>query len=93
MAAVSEEQLEKERAAAGAKIRSEHRGRYDTNKFERFLPDIENYDPSVKLGNQTALNAAQSAFATYLSTIHNAIHPIFADEFLALLNGLPKATS
>lgn len=88
--AVSEEQLEKERAAAGQKVRSEHRGRYDTNKFERFLPDIENYDPSVKIGNQTALNAAQSAFATYLSTIHNAIHPIFADEFLALLNGLPK---
>lgn len=88
--AVGEEELEKQRAAAGKKVRSEHRGRYDTNKFERWLPDIENYDPSVKVGNQTALNAAQSAFATYLSTIHNAIHPIFAEEFLGLLNGLPR---
>lgn len=90
VSAVGEEALEKQRAAAGKKVRSEHAGRYDTNKFERWLPDIVNYDPSVKLGNQTALNAAQSPFATYLSTIHNAIHPIFAEEFLGLLNSLPR---
>ena len=88
--AVGEDALERQRAAAGKKVRSEHAGRYDTNKFERWLPDIVNYDPSVKLGNQTALNAAQSPFATYLSTIHNAIHPIFAEEFLGLLNTLPR---
>ncbi|NUP08011.1 MAG: TonB family protein [Polyangiaceae bacterium] len=90
VAAVGEDQLDKERAAAGQKVRSEHAGRYDTKKFERWLPDIVNYDPSVKLGNQTSLNAAQSPFATYLSTIHNAIHPIFAEEFLGLLNSLPR---
>lgn len=89
-AATFSEQMESQRAAAGQKLRSEHRGRFDTNKFERWLPDIINYDPSVKLGNQTALNAAQSVFATYLSTIHNAIHPIFADEFLGMLNRLAR---
>ncbi len=87
--AVGDEQLRKEREAAGAAIRAQHKGRFDTTKFARFLPDIENYDPSVKLGNQTALNAAQSAFAKYLHDIHNRIHPIFADEFLLSLEGLP----
>lgn len=86
---VSEEQLRKEREAAGQAIRAQHKGRFDTSKFARFLPDIENYDPSVKLGNQTALNAAQSAFAKYLHDIHNRVHPIFADEFLNNLEGLP----
>lgn len=93
VAAVGNEELERQRAAAGKKVRSEHRGRYDTDKFARFRPDLENYDPSVKVGNQTALNAAQSAFAGYLSTIHNAIHPIFAEEFLGLLNSLPRGHS
>lgn len=86
---VSEEQLRKEREAAGQAIRAQHKGRFDTSKFARFLPDIENYDPSVKIGNQTSLNAAQSAFAKYLHDIHNRIHPIFADEFLNNLEGLP----
>jgi hypothetical protein len=40
----------------------------------------------VKVGNQTALNAASSAFATYLQTMHNRIHPIFADSFLESLS-------
>ncbi|MFO0548164.1 MAG: TonB family protein [Polyangiaceae bacterium] len=88
--AVGDPALDSQRAAIGASIRSEKRGKFDYDKFERWKPDIENYDPSVKLGNQTALNAAQMAGAGYLSTIHNAIHPIFAEEFLALLDGLPK---
>ncbi len=87
--AVGDTQLRKEREATGQAIRAQHRGRFDTNKFARFLPDIENYDPAVKLGNQTALNAAQSPFAKYLHDIHNRIHPIFADEFLDSLERLP----
>lgn len=83
-------QLEAERVAAGRAIRSKHRGRFDTNKFERWRPAIENYDPSVKAGNQTALNAARVPFASYLHSIHNRLHPIFGDEFLASLQGLPE---
>jgi hypothetical protein len=86
--AVGTEQLRKEREAVGQAIRAQHRGRFDTTKWERFLPDIENYDPTVKVGNQTALNAAASPFAKYLHDIHNRIHPIFADEFLNSLEGL-----
>jgi len=46
----------------------------------------DDYQPSVKVGNTTALNAARVPFAHYLNQIHNRIHPIFADEFLASLN-------
>lgn len=80
--AVGAETLQKERMAVGAAIRAEHAGRYDTNKFERWRPAIENYDPSVKLGDENALNAAEVPFADYLVGIHNRLHPIFGDEFL-----------
>lgn len=89
-AAVGKEKLEAERAADGAARRSAHRGKWEKNNFGKYKAAIENYEPSVKLGNQTALNAAQSVFATYLNTIHNQLHPIFAEEFLASLENLPK---
>ncbi len=91
---VGDKELEKQRAAIGQSIRSQRPGsNMDTTKFARWLPDIENYDPAVKLGNRTALNAAHSPFAGYLSTIHNAIHPVFAEEFLPSLNRLGKANA
>jgi hypothetical protein len=92
-AAVGSEQLKAERAADGASRRSAHRGSYETNKFERWRAAIENYEPSVKLGNQTSLNAARVPFATYINTIHNRLHPIFAEEFLASLDALPAGHS
>jgi hypothetical protein len=92
-AAVGHEQLKAERAADGASRRSAHRGSYETNKFEKWRAAIENYEPSVKLGNQTSLNAARVPFATYINTIHNRLHPIFAEEFLASLDGLPAGHS
>jgi hypothetical protein len=88
-AAVGQDQLKRERAADGAARRTAHRGSSDMNKFQRLKGAIENYEPSVKLGNQTALNAARVPFATYINAIHNRIHPIFAEEFLAALENLP----
>ena len=90
-AAVGSEKLKAERAADGAARRSAHRGSWEANKFERWRAAIENYEPSVKLGNQTSLNAARVPFATYINTIHNRLHPIFAEEFLASLDGLPPS--
>jgi len=90
-AAVGIDKLKSERAADGAARRSKHRGAFDTNKFERWRAAIENYDPSVKPGNQTALNAAAVPFASFLNSIHNRLHPIFAEEFLAALDGLPAS--
>lgn len=89
-AAVGEEQLRAERAADGASRRSAHRGSWEKNKFQKWRAAIENYEPLVELGNQTSLNAARMPFATYINTIHNRIHPIFAEEFLVALDGLPR---
>ena len=62
---------------------------WQASNFERWRSAIENYVSSVKPGNQTALNTAAVPFATYLNGMHNRIHPIFADSFLASLDNLP----
>lgn len=90
VAAVGPEQLRKEREADGERRKSEHRGSWTASNFERWRNAIENYVSSVKPGNQTALNAAAVPFASYLNTIHNRIHPLFADSFLGSLDNLPK---
>ncbi|MGK4005650.1 hypothetical protein WMF31_23690 [Sorangium sp. So ce1036] len=90
-AAVGDEKLRAERAADGASRRSAHRGSWETDKWKKWRAAIENYDPSVKPGNQTSLNAARVPFATYINMIHNRLHPIFADEFLTSLDSLPKS--
>lgn len=88
-AIVGQAQLRHEREADGERRRSEHRGAWAASNFERWRSAIENYASSVKRGNQTALNTAQSPFATYLNGMHNRIHPIFADSFLASLDSRP----
>jgi hypothetical protein len=89
VAVVGEDKLTKERMADGERRRSTHRGSWQNSSFERWRAAIENYVSSVKPGNQTSLNAARSPFGTYLVTIHNRIHPIFAEDFLGSLDGLP----
>lgn len=88
--AIGMDQLSKERRADGARRRSQHLGSWKMAGIERWRSAIENYVPMVKPGNQTALNTARSPFARYLASIHNLIHPIFADWFLASLDSLPK---
>jgi hypothetical protein len=90
VAVVGQDRLTKERMADGERRRSAHRGSWQNSSFERWRAAIENYVSSVKPGNQTALNAARSPFGTYLVTIHNRIHPIFAEDFLGSLDGLPS---
>jgi hypothetical protein len=91
VAVVGEDKLTKERMADGERRRSAHRGSWQNSSFERWRAAIENYVSSVKPGNQTALNTARSPFGTYLVTIHNRIHPIFAEDFLGSLDGLPSS--
>jgi hypothetical protein len=91
VAVVGVDQLRKEREADGERRKSEHRGAWTASNFERWRNAIENYVSSVKPGNQTALNTAAVPFASYLNTIHNRIHPIFADSFLGSLDNLPKS--
>jgi hypothetical protein len=87
--ALGKEHLRKEEERARATRIAKHRGKNQGNQFEKYRAAIENYDPTVKPGNQTSLNAAKVPFASYINGMHNRIHPIFADGFLGGLNALP----
>jgi len=91
VAAIGRDVLLRERKADAERRLSQHRGSWQSLGIERWRAAIENYVPSVKPGNQTALNTARVPFATYLNTIHNRLHPIFADSFLASLDSLPSS--
>jgi len=91
VAAIGTDQLRRERLVDGERRRSAHLGSWHPTDPSRWKSAIENYVPSVKPGNQTALNTARSAFAGYLNAIHERIHPLFADTFLSSLDGLPAS--
>ena len=91
VAAIGKEQLTREIRADGERRKSKHAGKWRPVGIERWRSAIENYVPSVKLGNQTALNTAKVPFASYLNHVHSRIHPIFADQFLSSLDNLPKS--
>jgi hypothetical protein len=86
MEALGEQHLRQEQERARNTRLSKHRGRFKGNQFQKYRAAIENYDPSVKPGNQTSLNAARVPFASYINKMHNRIHPIFADGFLGSLD-------
>jgi TonB family protein len=86
---VGSDNLRKLREADGERRKSQHRGSWVASNFDRWRSAIENYVSNVKEGNQTALNAARVPFATYLNGMHDRIHPIFAEGFLASLDSLP----
>ncbi|MFW6050413.1 MAG: TonB C-terminal domain-containing protein [Myxococcota bacterium] len=81
-----EERLEEERRAYIRERKSRRQGSNRQERWQEFRAAIENFVPNVKPGNQTALNAAASPFAEYISAVHRRIHRKFADEFL---RGLP----
>jgi hypothetical protein len=91
IAAIGEDQLHRERLVDGERRRSAHLGSWHPMDPSRWRSAIENYVPSVRPGNQTALNTARSAFAGYLNGVHNRIHPLFADSFLGSLDSLPAS--
>lgn len=89
LAAIGKDRLFKEKKRDAERRKSAHRGSWQSLGIERWRASIENYVPSVKPGNQTALNTARVPFASYLNTVHNRLHPIFADSFLASLESMP----
>jgi hypothetical protein len=88
--ALGEAHLKRDQERARNTRMAKHRGRFAAADFKRFRAAIENYDPSVELGNQTSLNAARVPFASYINRMHNRIHPIFADGFLRSIEGLGR---
>jgi TonB family protein len=57
----------------------------------RWQSALENYVPTVQPRNQTAINTARHAYANYLNAMHNRIHPLFTDKFLAMLDHWPAS--
>ncbi len=90
LAAIGEAQLRTDREHDAEQRRSRHRGSFQTIGLEKWRSAIENYVPSVKFGNTTALNTAAVPFASYLNAIHNRIHPVYAIHFLGSLDRLPS---
>ncbi|MEQ9318533.1 MAG: hypothetical protein RIF41_05215 [Polyangiaceae bacterium] len=86
--ALGKQHLRQEREKARNTRLRRHRGSFKANTFEEYRAAIENYDPSVKPGNQTSLNAARVPFASFVNMMHNRIHPIFAVGFLGSLGNL-----
>jgi hypothetical protein len=84
--AYGRDQLEDEREAYLAERQSKKKGGQRQKEWGEFRAAVENFVPNVKPGNQTALNAAASPFAAYISDVHRRIHREYADKFLA---GLP----
>ena len=91
VASIGTDQLARERQVDGDRRRSAHLGSWHPMDPSRWKSATENYVPSVKPGNQTALNTAHSAFGSYLNGMHNRIHPIFADSFLSSLDSRPAS--
>jgi len=89
MEALGKKHLKREEQRARNTRLARHRGKFKTNQFQKYRAAIENYDPTVKPGNQTSLNAARVPFASYINRMHNRIHPIFADGFLGGLSARP----
>ena len=87
-AAIGRDRLALEKKLDSERRKSAHRGSWKSLGIEKWRSAIENYVPSVRPGNQTALNTARVPFASYLNAIHNRLHPIFADSFLGSLDSL-----
>lgn len=80
--AFGSEHLREQRESYAEQRRSKTRGGHSEREWTQFRSAIENFLPSVRPGNQTALNAAAAPFATYLVMMHERIHREFAFKFL-----------
>jgi hypothetical protein len=58
---------------------------------EGWLTAVTNYQPRVPCGTQMSRAKSRIDFAVYVNNMHNRVHPIFADVFLASLDKLPSS--
>lgn len=86
---LGEDRLREERERFARERLSKQRGRSEERqrRWADFRAAIENYVSDVRPGNQTALNAAASPFASYIATVHRRLHRHFAERFIANLPG------
>lgn len=89
---LGEDQLREERERYVRERLSKQRGnsRERQQRWADFRAALENYTPDVRAGNQTALNAAASPFASYIAAVHRRMHRSFAERFI---HNLPVGAS
>ncbi|MCP4447335.1 MAG: hypothetical protein GY811_18600 [Myxococcales bacterium] len=82
---VGKEVADKERAVARRK-QSRRRGRWE-RKLGMLKSSLENFTPSVRPSNQTALKTRAAPFAVYIARMHRRIHELWGFGFLGDLDG------
>lgn len=78
---VGKDKLEEELALGRTKKKSKRRGRFE-RKMGAVKAALENFTPSVKPGNQTALKTRAAPFAVYIARMHRSIHELWGFGFL-----------
>ncbi|MSP60289.1 MAG: TonB family protein [Myxococcales bacterium] len=80
---------EKQRRDAARAERSHVSGRWDRvdKKIAAMRSSLENFTPSVRVGNQAELGTRAHPFAAYIAQMHRSIHKLWAYGFLADLDG------
>ena len=53
-------------------------------------PTGDGYEPVVRVGNTTSLNAVRVPFAAYINAVHARIHPLFAEAVTSFNQRPPK---
>jgi len=89
------EQLASERAERRAEREAlaASSGNHRRERMEQYRFAAENFLPTVRPGNQTALNAAASPYASWISDVHRRIHAQFAERFIPRIGNHDPALS
>lgn len=85
---VGDDKLEEEALLGRQKRKSTRMGRYE-RKLGAVKAALENFTPTVRPGNQTALKTRAAPFATYIASMHRRIHELWGFGFLDDLDGKP----
>lgn len=83
------EQLDRERQAFLERRRERRRMGGAMDRMDRATAQLENFNPDVRPGNQTALDTLYHPFALYLTAFHRKLHPHWGDGFLVSLLRFP----
>jgi TonB family protein len=58
-------------------------------RADRVMAQLENFNPDVRPGNQTALDTLFHPFASFIDAFHRRLHPHWGDGFVASLVAFP----
>ncbi|MBN1772118.1 MAG: TonB family protein [Deltaproteobacteria bacterium] len=83
------EQLDREREAFLERRRERRRMGGAMDRMDRATAQLENFNPDVRPGNQTALDTLYHPFALYITAFHRKLHPQWGDGYIVSLMRFP----